>query len=171
MLGAKNIPEVSRGKGFCVTLKGMKNCGGFKLETPTVEKVEDLRWPGEYRMLHFEMSVTGLDLELTCKRHMWPDKALGRVFILFKHLLQQPELSVEAWYPLGQEKNSPELLVKARIIPAVPSPYLLRAVKGDFQTDNLETFVPKKGQKPEGRWSTRTILDHKSEVRYLVRVR
>jgi len=171
VLGARNVPEVSRRKGFFVTLEGMKNCGGFKLETPTVAKAEDLGWPGEDRMLHFETSTTGLYLELICTRNMLLDKSLGRVSILFKDLLQQPELAVEAWYPLGPEKNSPELLVKARVKPAVPASYLLRAVKGDFQKDNLETIVPKKGQKPEGRWSTRKILDHNSEEKYLIRVR
>ncbi|KAG0599693.1 hypothetical protein M758_12G172000 [Ceratodon purpureus] len=172
VLGARNVPEVSRRKGFYVTLRGIQNCGSFKLMTPTVEKVEDLRWPGEYRMLHFDMSTAGFVLELTCTRNMWPDKPLGRISILFNHLLRIPEGSVEAWYPLPQEKNSPELLVKASIRPAVRSPYLLRAIKGDFQKDNFETIVPKRSkQKPEGRWSTRTVLDHDSQEKYLIRVR
>lgn len=168
MLGARNIPEVSRRKGFYVTLRGIQNCGSFELDTPTVEKVEDVRWPGEYRMLHFDMSAAGMVLELNSVRHLWPDKPVGKVSILFNQLLRQPELSVEAWYPLSQEKNPPELLVKACIRPALRSPSLLRAIKGDFQKDNFE---PKKGTKPEGRWSTRPVLDHKSEEKYLIRVR
>jgi len=174
VLGARNIPPISRRKGFYVTLEGMSNCGGFKLQTPTVEKAEDLTWPGDYRMLHFEASTTGLCLELTCTRNMGRDQSLGRVSIRFEYLLQQPELSVETWFFLGPQKNpnSPELLVKACIKPAVPSSFLLRAVKGDFQKDNLETLVPKRGQTPpEGRWSTRSMVDHNSEEKYLVRVR
>jgi len=112
---------------------------------------------------------------------MGRDQSLGRVSILFQYLLQQPELSVEAWFPLfplgpqlpGQlQKNPPELLVKASIKAAVPAPFLLRAVKGDFQKDNLETIVPRKEQKPpQGRWSTRSMVEHNSEEKYLVRVR
>lgn len=168
--GARNLPEVSRKKGFYITLRGLENTGNFALVTPTVEKPEQLRFPGEHRMLHMEASSVGISLELTATRNILPQKALGRVTITFRHLQQQLEQSVEEWFSLGQG----ELLVTARLVGVNPvaAPFLLRAVKGEFQKDNLETIVPKRRvQVPEGRWSTRVMLDHFSQEKYLVRVR
>lgn len=175
--GARNLPEISRKKGFYVTVRGLENTGNFTLETPTFEKPEDIHFPGEHRMLHMEASSVGIALELTATRSMLSQKVLsqlGRVMITFRYLQQQKDQSVEAWFSLGNEKHAPELLVKLRLVSEVPvaAPFLLRAVKGEFQKDNLETIVPKKRVKvPEGRWSTRVMLDHFSQEKYLVRVR
>lgn len=186
ILGAKNIPVKNSGARVFVSLRALKNCGNFELNTAEVEISEQTRWKQGAWMLGFETSVEGIILELRMRKPcrlmrgglQKKSKLLGEVHIPFNMLLASPTLSALDWLSLHKEdqiwdlqKKPPALEISASITPPVTSPFLLRAVTAKTTDDNFQELTDRWRHVQSGRWLTRSVLDHRGHDIYTVRIR
>ena len=184
VLGVRNLPANKSGSHVFVCMKGMNNCGDFQLTTSEFDN-DTVASPW---MMHCEKSTEGVVFELRSRRptgllkSLTGSKLLGEVRIAFATLLASPTLAIQAWYAVTKKSGGnpilydldtkpPAVLLAASITPPVSSPYLLRAVNGKVQSDIFDRVKESKRAWHTGRWMTRIILDHRSEEKYLVRVR
>jgi hypothetical protein len=186
ILGAKNVPVKRSAARLFVRLRALKNCGSFELNTPEVEISEQPRFKHDASWtLNCETSVEGVILELRmrspCRLRgglQKKSKLLGEVHVPFDMLLASPTLSALDWLSLHKEdqiwdlqKKPPALEISASITPSVPSPYLFRAITAKPTDDYLQELTDRYRPIQLGRWLTRTVLDHKGNDVYSVRIR
>lgn len=133
-------------------------------------------------MLHFETSTEGIVLELLSSpagflKSLKDYKLIGEAILTWQTLLASASLSVMSWLPLSSHKLSyhsksmkpPALQVSSSITPPIVAPYLCRTVKAPATDDHRRTLF-KKGHH-EGRWITRTVLDHADKEIFVVRIK
>ena len=185
ILGAKNVPLKHSGARLFVRLSALKNCGNFELNTGEVEISEQPRFKQAAWTLTFQMCVEGMILELRMRKPCRlrgglkkKSKLVGEVHLPFNMLLASPTLSALDWLALHKEdqiwdlqKKPPALEVSASITPSVTSPYLLRAVTAKTTDDNFQVLNDRYRHIQQGRWLTRTVLDHRGNGVYTVRIR
>jgi len=105
-------------------------------------------------------------------------KLLGEVHIPFNLLLASPTLSALDWLSLHKEdqiwdlqRKPPALEIAASTTPPVASPYLFRAVTVKTTDDNFQEMTERWRHIQVGRWLTRSVLDHRGNDVYTVRIR
>lgn len=186
ILGARNVPVKTPGARIFVSLRAMKaNCGDFELKTAEVEISELARWKQDAWTLSFETAVEGIILELRMRKPcrlrgglQKKSTLLGEVHIPFNLLLASPTLSALDWLSLHKEdqiwdlqRKPPALEIAASITPPVASNYLFRAVTVKTTDDNFQEVTDRYRHVHPGRWLTRSVLDHRSNDVYTVRIR
>ncbi|CAI0551701.1 unnamed protein product [Linum tenue] len=121
--------------------------------------------------LYCEFATKGLVLELRRRGGMYfkTSKAVDTVTFPWNDMLRAPSLTLERY--MGNE-----LRVVASMTPPVQAPYLLKCVPDRVTDDSgamiSDVILRMNNYKPqEGRWLSRTVLDHAGRECFVVRMR
>ncbi|CAM6126838.1 unnamed protein product [Calypogeia fissa] len=143
-------------------------------------------------LLQCEVGTKGLVLELrkhaqSCFNTVTMTKLVGQSFLKWQEPQDSPVLSVNRLMALKRKRSKklkqdmasscvPQIRFGASITPPVPAPYLLKSVP-DRVTDNSGAMISSiflkmaRNQPQQGRWMSRTVLDHSGNECFVIRVR
>ncbi|KAL2654252.1 hypothetical protein R1flu_022380 [Riccia fluitans] len=161
----------------------------LKLDTPLNLSDRETQWQ-KLLLIQCEVSTKGLTLELRCQmqncfRTLPRTHKLGEVQLNWQELQRSALLSVERVLRLKRRPFFHESLVSSKkaslrvgasITPSVPAPYLLKSVPDrvtDDQGEMISSFYLRirRNQPQEGRWLSRTVLDHTGKECFVIRIR
>ncbi|XP_024383677.1 glycine-rich domain-containing protein 1 [Physcomitrium patens] len=162
----------------------------LKIDTPIVlHTASELHWE-MLCLLQCEVATVGVVLELRCHvkgclRTLKQSKLIGSTLLTWGNLQNCPMLSTETVLALNdkmraaavkERSQAPELRLSASITPPVQGPYLLKTVP-DRVTDDAGAMLSNlilrmnKYQPQQGRWITRTVLNHFGRECFVIRIR
>ncbi|KAI5064456.1 hypothetical protein GOP47_0021126 [Adiantum capillus-veneris] len=157
-------------------------CRNFKHHVSVEKYRHDTVWHKLWSM-QCEASTKGIVVDLIANvsaclvAPIFSKKVLGQVTVSWNELEKEPLL--ESAKSLTMKKSShvsDTLVVLTSITPPVQAPYLLKALL-DRVTDNTGAMISKKvlrlnkNEPQEGRWITRTVLDHAGRECFIIRMR
>lgn len=164
----------------------------MKLDTPFYPATnQQLQWQKLW-LLQCEVGTKGLVLELrkhakTCFNSLATTKLIGQTILTWQELEESPMLAINRVLAPSHKRKKQlkqdfapscraQIKFGASITRPVPAPYLLKSVP-DRVTDNsgrmISTVFLKmaKNRPQEGRWMSRTVLDHFGNECFVIRIR
>uniref|UniRef100_A0A0C9SAX8 TSA: Wollemia nobilis Ref_Wollemi_Transcript_1515_3156 transcribed RNA sequence n=1 Tax=Wollemia nobilis TaxID=56998 RepID=A0A0C9SAX8_9CONI len=159
----------------------------LRLEKPLAKLCVDTGWQKPW-ILQCEEKTRGLVLDLrsyinTCFGTLGNTRPLHKLVLPWQEMLQSPSLQVDKSVDVKSnflQKNCgadcPRLRVVASITPPIQAPYQLKCVPDRVTDDTgamLSGYVLRmnKYRPQEGRWISRTVLNHAGKECFVVRIR
>lgn len=164
-----------------VRMRMMEACKFLRQDVQIQSYQYDMAWHKLWWM-QCEVSSKGLVLELRshttkCLGAPWFSKLLGQATLIWKELESEANLASEK--PLAMKKRShvsESWIILTSITPPIQAPYLLKAFS-DQVTDDAGAMLSKmmlrlnKYKPQEGRWMSRTVLNHAGKECFIIRIR
>lgn len=162
-------------------VRTIESCKKFKHRISAKGHTHDTVWH-KVTSMQCDVSTKGLIFDLTCytlKCFETPffSTLLGQVTISWKELEKAALLTIEKNFTMkSASQGSSPWTILASITPPVQAPYLFKALL-DQVTDDDGAMISKrmmrcnKYKPQEGRWMSRTVLNHAGEECFIIRIR
>lgn len=187
--GISNSHKEEEFKNLFLRLQALDSYKRLRSDKPLVKLSTGTRWQKPWT-LQCELSTRGLVLELrysmgtSCISPLGRSRRLDKVVFLWNEILQAPSLTIDKTItaksnilPLNSSTDHhPQIRIIASITPPIQAPYLLKCVPDRVTDDSgamLSDFVLRmnKNRPQEGRWISRTVLNHAGKECFVVRIR
>ncbi|OAE30292.1 hypothetical protein AXG93_3964s1050 [Marchantia polymorpha subsp. ruderalis] len=183
--------SLKEGGDLFLRLKALDAHKLMKLDIPLFPGIRQPQWQKLW-LLQCEVSTRGVILELRCHvrscfKSLATTTKLGESVLSWQELQESSLLSVDRVFQLKDKKRQlfhdnhalsqgAALRLGASITPSVPAPYLLKSVPDrvtDDQGEMISTLYlrMRRNQPQEGRWMSRTVLDHRGKECFVIRIR
>lgn len=169
-------------RNLFLRLKAIDSYKTLRAEKPLAKLCSDTSWNKPW-VLQCEANTRGLKLDLrsyinTCFGPLKTSRRLKKLVLLWHEILQSPSLTLDKSIPVRSNSDAELscLRVVASITPPIRAPYLLKCVP-DRVTDDTGAMVSDyvlrmNSYRPqEGRWISRTVLNHAGKECFVVRMR
>ncbi|GLJ10870.1 hypothetical protein SUGI_0136940 [Cryptomeria japonica] len=174
-------------RNLFLRLKAIDSYKELRSEKPLAKLCSDTSWHKPW-VLQCEANTRGLKLDLrsyinTCFGPLRKSRRLKKLVLQWHEILQSPSLTLDKSITIRSNsvpKNSnaePSCLrLVASITPPIQAPYLLKCVP-DRVTDDTGAMVSdyvlrmNRYRPQEGRWISRTVLNHAGKECFVVRMR
>eukprot|EP01018_Ginkgo_biloba_P027905 Gb_32386 [translate_table: standard] len=187
MKGIANAENKEEFKNLFVRLRALDCYKRLRSDKSLAKLCADTKWQKPW-ILQCELRTKGVVLDLrshitTCLGPLGQSRRLEKLVFSWHELLQAPSLTVDKIITVRSKvlqtnpnADHPQLRIVASVTPPIQAPYLFKCVP-DRVTDDTGAMVSdlvlrmKKYRPQEGRWISRTALNHAGRECFVIRMR